>query len=108
MIFHDIKDIVMIYSSTPEGKPDYTWDKADITVWNPAEHRKMKLVFTGSERPNDEHKGRINFNVNYLDDGKDVFDAFKSTLKRIFPNIECKTLKEYEKIFIEEVVNSRK
>lgn len=108
MIFHDIKDLVMIYGSSPDGKPDYTWDKAKITVWNPDEQREMELVFTGSERPNDTNPGKINFNVIYTQDRKDVFDAFNTTLKKIFPNIECATLKEYRKVFIEELVNNLK
>ena len=37
MNFHEFKDITMIYSQTNEGKPDYTWDKAQIKVWNPSE-----------------------------------------------------------------------
>ena len=92
----------------PDGKPDYTWDKAKITVWNPDEQREMELVFTGSERPNDTNLGKINFNVIYTQDRKDVFDAFDTTLKKIFPNIECATLKEYRKVFIEELVNNLK
>ena len=107
MTFHNIKDIVMIYSSGNDGKPDYTWDNAQIKVWNPTEQREMDLVFTGSERPNDQHPGKINFNVNYKDDTNDVFDAFCVTMKSIFPNIEESTLKEYQKRFMQDVVNIR-
>jgi hypothetical protein len=108
MTFHDLKDIVMIYSSGKDGKPDYTWDKAKIVVWNPAEQREMELVFTGSERPDDTNPGKISFNVNYKGDRKDVFDAFNATLKKVFPNIEEKTLKEYQKVFLTELVKYRK
>lgn len=103
----------MIYSSDSDGTITYDWDKANISVWNPAEQREMELVFTGSSRNGDENTPSelrsIHFNVNYKDeDRKDVFDAFDKTLKKIFPNIECKTLKEYRKVFLEELVNNRK
>lgn len=69
MIFHVLKDIVDIYSSTPDGKVDYTWDKAKITVWNPAEQREMELQFVGSQRNDDDpSKSEINFIVTYKDE----------------------------------------
>ena len=69
MIFHALKDIVDIYSSTPDGKVDYTWDKAKITVWNPAEQREMELQFVGSQRNDaDTSKSEINFIVTYKDE----------------------------------------
>lgn len=69
MIFHNLKDIVDIYSSTPDGKVDYTWDKAKITVWNPIEQKEMELQFVGSQRNDDDpSKSEINFIVTYKDE----------------------------------------
>ena len=54
MEFNELKDVVMIYSSDPDGKPDYSWDKAKIVVWNPLEQREMNLTFTGSSKENEK------------------------------------------------------
>lgn len=113
MDLHTLKDIVTIYSSGKDGKPDYSWDHATIKVWNPTEQREMELVFTGSSRNGDENTPselrNIHFNVNYKDeDRKDVFAAYDNALKKIFPNISDATLKEYHKVFIKELLNIRK
>ena len=77
MDFHDLKDIVMIYSSDSDGKPSYEWEHADIAVWDPKRQRKGKLIFTGSSRPENE----INFNINFEDDlGPGVIEAFDEVL----------------------------
>lgn len=68
MIFHNLKDIVDIYSSTPDGNVDYTWDKAKITIWNPTEQKEMELQFVGSQRNDDPTKSEINFIVTYKDE----------------------------------------
>lgn len=110
MDLHGLKDIVAIYTSGKDGKPDYSWDRAKIKVWNPAEQREMDLVFTGSNRGDENTPSElrtIHFNVNYTDEGKDVFEAFDIALKKIFPNIEDATLKEYRKVFLQELLNIR-
>ena len=106
MDLHALKDIVAIYSSGKDGKPDYSWDHAKIKVWNPTEQREMELVFIGSNRGNENSPSEeriIHFNVNYKDDGKHVFDSYDNALKKIFPNIEDATLKEYRKVFMQEL-----
>ena len=80
MDFHDLKDIVMIYSSDNEGKPSYEWEHADIAVWDPKRQRKGKLIFTGSSKPENE----INFNINFEDDlGPGVIEAFNEVLEKM-------------------------
>lgn len=114
MNLHELKDIVTIYSCNEQGKPDNSWERAKITIWNPNEQREMDLVFTGSDRggcdentPSENRK--INFNVQYVDpDRKDIFDAYNNALKKIFPNIDDSTLKEYSKVFLQELLNLRK
>ena len=110
MLFHDLKDIVMVYSSNENGKPDYSFDKAEISVWNPTEQREMNLTFTGSERPNSEHPGKIHFNVSYKnnEDTNILNTAFDNSLKKIFPNISSETLEEYQKVYLQELLNLRK
>lgn len=107
MNFHGLKDIVMIYSSDQNGKPDYTWDKAKVKVWNPEEQREMELVFTGSSKGDTPETHEINFNVIYHDRGLVVFDAFDSALKKIFPNISDELLNEYRKTFLKELIAKR-
>ena len=104
MTFHDLKDIVMIYSSDQNGNPDYSWDKADIVVWNPVEQAPMSLCFTGSTRPCKEHNGKIHFNASYQE-GNTCIEAFENTLRLIFPNIEDSTIQEYKKVFLQEITN---
>lgn len=108
MNFHELKDIVMIYSSH-DGKPDYTWDKAKITVWNPFEQKEMQLCFTGSSKGDKPEDYKIHFNVIYKDEGhEDVFDAYKNALKRIFQNIDDEQLNAYGGVFCEELLKTRK
>ena len=107
MNFHDLKDIVMIYSSDKEGKPSYEWDKAKIKVWNPLEQREMDLTFTGSSKGEKEEDYKIHFNANYKDQGT-LMDAFDNTLKILFPNIEKETIKEYEKVFLNKLIEQKK
>lgn len=102
MTFHDLKDIVMIYSSDQNGKPDYTWDKAKIKVWNPLEQKEMKLIFTGSSRAEKPEDYEIHFNASYQE-GNTCIDAFENTLRAIFPGIEDSTMQEYKKIFLQEI-----
>lgn len=108
MNFHEFKDIAMIYSQTNEGKTDYTWDKAQIKVWNPSEQREMDLVFTGSQKGDTPEEHTIHFNVNYKDDGINVFNAYREALKAIFPNISDETLVNYEHVFINKLIEQRK
>lgn len=113
MNLHELKDIVTIYSCNAQGKPDYSWERAKIAVWNPSEQCEMNLVFTGSDRDGDENtpseNRKIHFNVQYVDpDRKNVFEAYESALKKIFPNIDDSTLKEYGKVFLQELLNLRK
>lgn len=111
MDLHALKDIVAIYSSGKDGKPDYSWDHAKIKVWNPTEQREMELVFTGSNRGDENTPSQersIHFNVTYKEDHKNVFDAYDIALKKIFPNIEDATLKEYRNVFMQELLNIRK
>lgn len=108
MNFHELKDIVMIYSSR-DGKPDYTWDKAKIKVWNPSEQREMDLVFTGSQKGDTPEEYSIHFNVNYKEEGRgDVFNAYINALKRIFPNIADEQLNAYSGVFCEELLKTHK
>lgn len=72
---HDLKDIVMIYSS-PDAKAD--WDDADIVVWSPEEQKEYRLVFCGSTRPEDGHTildetgyGKINFVIYPIESNDD-------------------------------------
>lgn len=105
MKFNELKDIVMIYSSDPDGKPDYSWDKAKIVVWNPLEQREMNLTFTGSSKENEKDK-KIYFNVSYAGDGS-LGEAFRKTLKVLFPNIRETTADEYEKVFFNKLLEER-
>lgn len=105
MKFNELKDIVMIYSSDPNGKPDYSWDKAKIIVWNPLEQREMNLTFTGSSKENEKDK-KIYFNVSYAGDGS-LGEAFRKTLKVLFPNIRETTADEYEKVFFRKLLEER-
>ena len=108
MNFHELKDIVEIYSQTPDGKFDNTWDKAEIKVWNPDEQREMKLYFTGSSKGETPEKHVINFNVQYKDENyKDVFIAFVNTIKKIHQNISEEDVKKYKNTFINELINTQ-
>ena len=112
MIFHELKDIVMIYSSGQNGKPDYSWDKAQIKVWNPAQQREMELIFSGSTRGGDENTPSeyraLHFNVDYKEDRTtNVITSFEETLRQIFPNIEDHTVHEYTNRFIETLAKNR-
>lgn len=108
MNFHELKDIVTIYSQTPDGKFDNTWDKAEIKVWNPNEQREMKLYFTGSSKGETPEKHLINFNVQYKDENyKDVFIAFVNTIKKIQQNISEEDIKKYKNTFINELINTQ-
>lgn len=108
MNFHEFKDIAMIYSQTNEGKSDYTWDKAQIKVWNPSEQREMDLVFTGSQKGDTPEEHSIHFNVHYKNDEIGVFNAYREALKTIFPNIGDETLVDYEHVFINKLIEQRK
>lgn len=104
--FHDLKDIVMVYSSDQNGKPDYSWDKAKIVVWNPLEQREMNLIFTGSSKGKTEEDREIHFIVGY--DGEGLLPgAFRKTLKTIFPNIDESTIKEYDKVFFSKLLEEK-
>ena len=105
MEFNELKDVVMIYSSDPDGKPDYSWDKAKIVVWNPLEQREMNLTFTGSSKENEKDK-KIYFNVSYAGAGS-LGEAFRKTLKTIFPNIDESTIKEYDKLFFSKLLEEK-
>ena len=104
--FHDLKDIVMVYSSDQNGKPDYSWDKAKIVVWNPLEQREMKLTFTGSSKGETEEDREIHFIVDYAGEGL-LTGAFRKTLKTIFPNIDESTIKEYDKVFFSKLLEEK-
>ena len=106
MKFNDLKDIVMIYSSDPDGKPDYSWDKAKIVVWNPLEQREMNLTFTGSSKGETEKDREIHFNVSYAGAGS-LGEAFRKTLKVLFPNIRETTADEYEKVFFNKLLEEK-
>lgn len=108
MNFHEFKDITMIYSQTQEGKSDYTWDKAQIKVWNPSEQREMDLVFTGSQKGDTPEEYSIHFNVHYKNDEIGVFNAYREAMKTIFPNISDETLVDYEHVFINKLIEQRK
>lgn len=108
MNFQEFKDITMIYSQTPDGKFDNTWDKAQIKVWNPSEQREMELVFTGSQRGNTPEEYSINFNVHYKNDEIGVFNAYREAIKTLFPNIDDETLLNYEHVFINKLIEQRK
>ena len=67
MNFHDLKDIVMIYSDRTYNKPDnpsIDWDNANIVLWDPVQQKRYDLVFTGSQRgATDADPKTINFNI---------------------------------------------
>jgi len=63
MNFHELKDVVMIYSNTPEGKPDYSWDKAKIVLWDPIQQKEYELIFSGSSKADDPKDYKIHFNI---------------------------------------------
>jgi hypothetical protein len=108
MTFHDLKDIVMIYTSGKDGKPDYTWDKAKIVVWNPEEQKQMNLVFTGSSKGDKPEDYEIHFNANYEDEQQvNVFDAFDNTIRSLFPEITIEQLREYKTNFMKEILNQK-
>ena len=48
MIWHEIKDLVSIYHED-------SWDKVNITLWDPVQQKNYTLVFTGSTRGNGIH-----------------------------------------------------
>jgi len=107
MNFHDLKDIVNIYSSV-DGKSDYTWDNAKIYVWNPSNQKEMNLVFTGSERAENKTDYKIHFNAEFIDANPFAFqDAFENTIKKILPNITDEELQEYKTAFLQEIIRMR-
>lgn len=108
MEFKELKDIVNIYSCGKDGKPDREWDKAKVTIFNHAEQKSMNLVFTGSSKGDKPEDYKINFNVSYENEKtNDVFTAFENTVNRILPSTVDEQLKEYKKIFIEEILKLR-
>ena len=107
MNLHELKDIVMVYSTDSNGKPSYEWDKAKIVAWNPLEQREMDLVFVGSNKGESPEEYKIHFNVNYKDQGF-LMDVFTDTLKTLFPNIDEDTTKEYMKIFLNKLSDRKK
>lgn len=107
MIFHDLKDIVNIYSSSCNG-PDYEWENAKIVVWNPSNQKEMNLVFTGSERGEKPDEYKIHFNAEFFDSTPFVFqDAFVDTIRKIMPNIDDEKMTEYKSMFLQEIINRR-
>lgn len=104
MNFHDLKDIVMIYSSNSDGKPSYEWESASISVWDPKLQRKGKLFFTGSSKPENE----INFNIEFEDDlGPGVIEAFDEIMEKMREsNFDMNT--NWRMKFLENVINNRK
>ena len=109
MKFHELKDIVMTFSSKPGGKTDDSWDDAEVSVWNPIEQQSMKLLFAGSSKSmNDENQRRIHFLASPVGNNHLVTDAFKDALKKIFPNIREETLAEYTKVFVKSLVELKK
>lgn len=105
--FHDLKDIVMIYSSDHNGKHDDSWDKAKLVVWDPLEEREIHLIFTGISKGETENDREMHFNVSYSE--SDVLgEAFKKTLKVLFPNIEEDTMEEYSKVFSNKLLEEKK
>ena len=104
MDFHDLKDIVMIYSSGKDGKPDYEWEHADIAVWDPRAQRKGRLIFTGSSRPANE----INFNIEFDDDiGPGVLDAFDELLHAMKESNFDMGI-DWKKFFLEHMLTHRR
>lgn len=67
MNFHDLKDLVMIYSDHTHDRPDrpgIDWDNADVVVWDPVAQKRYDLIFTGSRRgTTDSDLKTINFNI---------------------------------------------
>lgn len=61
--WHEIKDLVSIYR-------EYEWDNAKVVVWDPKRQKRMRLIFVGSSRPDDEKPGEINFIVDDYDNNK--------------------------------------
>ena len=61
--WHEIKDLVSIYR-------EYEWDNAEVVVWDPKRQKRMRLIFVGSSRPDDEKPGEINFIVDDYDNNK--------------------------------------
>ena len=108
MNFHELKDIVNIYSSGPDGKPDYSWENAKISVWDSLDQREMDLTFVGSIRPSETNPGKIQFVAKREGDDCLPADVFEKTLKKIFPNISDETSKEYTKVFLQELSNAKK
>lgn len=104
MKFHDLKDIVMVYSSTPEGKTDYSWDKAKIVVWDHKRQLEGELYFTGSSsRPEKE----INFNVEFKDDiGPDLIEAFDLVYTEMMVS-NFNTDTNWRNRFLEIMINNR-
>ena len=106
MNFHELKDIVTIYSQTPDGKFDNTWDKAEIKVWTPDEQCEMALYFTGSSKGKTPEEHLINFNVQYKDENhNDVFIALVNTIKKFNQDISEEDIKKYKIAFINELLN---
>ena len=104
MDFHDLKDIVMIYSSDKDGKPDYEWEHANIVVWDPKRQRKGKLVFTGSSKPENE----INFNIDFDDDlWPCVTEAFGEVLEKMKENNFDMSI-NWEMRFLENMLKHRR
>ena len=97
MKIRDLKDLIDIYED---------WPNADIKVWMPSLQKEYELVFSGSE-----NKGENNRKLNFIAIPKEKSDpvlgflySFEETLKKIFPNISEDTLKDYSKLYLEEIV----
>ena len=75
---HDLKDLVMIYNDCDDYR---------VTVWNPTEQQRMKLIFTGSSNVDKT----INFIVEYEDENyhsyKWKWTMFKAKLKFRFKKL---------------------
>ena len=78
---HDLKDLVMIYNDCDDYR---------VTVWNPTEQQRMKLIFTGSNNVDKT----INFIVEYEDENYHSYKwkwalfkiKLKNQIRKLFVN----------------------
>ena len=61
MNFHDLKDIVMIYSS--QSRDSFDWDRAKLVLYSPEDKKSYELTFIGSSR---DDGGSIHFILNSI------------------------------------------
>ena len=107
MKLKDLKELLSIYMYSSDGRTrDYTWDEAEISLWDPSAQREMNLVFTGSSRDDDPAKSKICFNVSYKKQQNSPIYAFMEAIKAM--DLSGEQENKMFRIFIDKLKESPK